>query len=205
MFYDINQVCRKHQGLVFNEQSMVLSGTLNVDPQESDLYDVDIQFNSFPERFPKVRETGGRIPSKLDRHINSDGTCCFTTLAKESILLKKQIKSILDFVDKIVVPFLQNNSYYEINKSYKNGEYSHGISGVMESYFDILKIHDLSKVVYLLLKRLRNEKYGKNEICFCGSLKKIKNCHLHLYNDLFLIEKSIISNDLYLFSRALKG
>lgn len=194
--FNIKQIQKKYHGLIFNEKAMMLYGTVNVDSEGQDNYDVEINLNSYPKRFPSVKETAGRIPLKEDRHINIDNTFCFTTIAKEQILLKKQIKNIIDFIDKILIPFLQNNSYYEINKKYRNGEYSHAIIGVLESYSDILKLKDLSIVINVLMSRLKNKKYGKNEICFCGSRKKIKNCHLYLYNELFFVEKSVIINDL---------
>jgi len=192
---EVEVVLKKYPGFIYNKESGMLFGILNVDNEGEDCYDVDINLNTYPGNFPLVKESG-RIPQKPHRHINGDGTCCFTTKAKEQILMRKQIKSLLDFIQRIIIPFLRNNSYYEINKCYKNGEYHHGIPGIIEGYKDILKISDNSLLVNLLIARSKKIKIEKNKVCFCGSKKKVKDCHLHCYTDLFHIEDDVIKNDL---------
>jgi len=181
----------------FNQsESEVLCGELNIDPLGTDIYSLIINISTFPNQFPIVQEVGDRIPCNMDRHINTDGTLCFTTEAKAQIILRKKVKTLLDFFEYILIPFLQNNSYYEIHKEYLNGEYKHGLVGIFESYADIIDIDNLGLLIDILLLRLDDKKFLRNDICFCGSGKKVKNCHLNGYNDLFLIDNSIIKSDL---------
>ena len=191
---DINDVIKQFPLLEFDSSKGDFFGNLNID--EFDFYKVRILVGNFPLFFPKVLEEGERIPRKPSRHINNDGTLCFCTLAKEKILLRKNIRTIPDFINLILVPFLTNNSFYEINKTYKNGEYSHGVIGIIEGYMDILNIYDEKLLCSTLQSRLKNKKYNRNDYCFCGSKIKIKNCHLNNYEDLYLLNSETIRDDI---------
>ena len=59
---------------------------------------------------------------------------------------------------------------------YKNGEYAHNEEGVWEALEEEFKSKDRIKI-----RRFLSEmriKRGRNDICFCGSGKKYKKCHL---------------------------
>ncbi|NOQ25452.1 MAG: hypothetical protein GQ564_08830 [Bacteroidales bacterium] len=194
----LNNVLKEHPLLKYDQTERVFKGTLIVDDEDNDSYKVEIQLGEFPKKFPLVWEVGERIPRKLDRHIYLNREdCCFTTLAMQQILLRKgRIKTIPDFINKIVIPYFQNNSYYEINGKYKNGEYEHGIEGVFQAYQDILELNSIKITINVLIWHLKNKKLGKNEHCFCGNGKKVKDCHLYKYNDLKYINDDTIKSDL---------
>lgn len=190
---DIEKVLKQYPSL--NIKEGVLFGYLKVD--EDDEYEIEIKIGDFPRRFPIVKEIEGRIPRNVDRHKYSNDVCCLTTDAYELLLLRKHIVSNLaEFINKVVVPFFQNNSYFEINGEYKEGEYTHGTLGNIESYSDILKIRNPEIVIDSLIKRLKNVRIGVNSTCICGSGKKFKNCHQRRFNDLYLIDEEIIKRDL---------
>ncbi len=194
-FTQVNKVLEMQSGLTFNKVNGLLSGTIII--EENDDYQVEIDINPFPIRFPYVWETNERIHRLADRHIYTDkGNCCFTTRAREQILLKKMIKTLTDFVDLIVIPYFQNNSYYEIKRVYRTKEYSHGIFGIFQAYSDILDIKNMTIVLKLLNLRLQNVKFKSHEKCFCGSGVSIGNCHLPNYKELFMVDKEIIINDI---------
>jgi len=187
-------VLKKYPYLYLSKEG-VLNGFIEVDI--NDLYEIEIIYKGFPNRFPIVKEIEGRIPRKADRHIYKDGECCLTTKVIEQVLLrKKRINTLSNFIDEIVVPFFQNNSYFEQNEKYIYDDYTHGIPGHFESYADILMVKDVGTVVEQLINRFNYKKFGKNEVCFCGSGKKVKDCHLFCYNDLFYIDDELIRNDL---------
>jgi hypothetical protein len=195
--YQIRQVLKEHPGLSYDEQSQMFSGKLTVD--EDDYYWVLIDLKPFPKGFPIVKETHERIKSHIDNHKYSDDSLCLTTPAKEQILLRKgMIKTIPQFIDKIVVPFFQNNSFREINGYYKKGEFSHGLPGIFESYWEILGISDIGLAVEILIKFLKGKTLSVNDPCYCGSHKKFKDCHKHRYDDLKFIDKNMIESDLNL-------
>lgn len=173
---------------------------------KSDSYEIRIGLNSYPEFFPIVHELNGRIPNKLHRHIYTDtGSCCFTTRAKSQVLLKTKITTLALFIKDIVIPYFQNNSYYEINGKYKSEEYSHGSEGVVEGYRDILQIDNDLKIAQLLARRIEGEKLKIQHQCYCGSGKSLKKCtsglHDRCYRNFRIIDKNVLNSDLgsYLF------
>lgn len=202
----INEVLDFYDGLVFNSINNTFEGELFL--PDGDTYDVLININSYPNTFPKVHEIGGRIPKKMDRHIYPEsGSCCFTTVAKSQILLKTVVKSLLDFVDEIIIPYLENNSYYELNNRYYTEEYSHGKLGIIESYKDILQIDDTIKVAKILLKVAKSKKLVIHQNCYCESGRKLRKCyrgkHLNNLRKLYMVDKNVLMNDLYSFNEAI--
>jgi len=203
----IDEVLAKHKGLIYHSEDDSLSGELVL--PEGDSYELRIVLDSYPQFFPKVYETDGRIPVKMDRHMYTDtGSCCFTTSAKSQILLKTKITSLLKFVDEIVVRYLENNSFYEINGKYCYGEYNHGSMGIVQSYQDILGITDIKIIGRLMVQRLQNKKLRIKDLCYCNSNQSLKKCHngLHCNNyRLFrMIDKDVLYNDLHHIENLLK-
>ncbi|MDM1397845.1 hypothetical protein HX049_11715 [Myroides odoratimimus] len=176
----IKQVLQKHKGFKLVKDSCILYGSLLI--SEEDSYEVEINFKNFPACFPIVHELDDRIPKKVERHIYSDtGSCCFTTRAKADIFLETQIFTLLDFIDKIVIPYFENNSYYEINGRYHGDEYSHNKQGVIEGYYDILGITDILPIYRLILNRLKGQKIKLKDGCYCGSKEALKKCNNGLH------------------------
>ncbi len=189
-------------GLHFSESKSEFSGNLFV--EENDCYQISINITPFPNSFPVVKELGERIPRKVDRHLYSNACCCLTTKAKEQLLLKKKIKTLDSFISNIVIPFFQNNSYFEINKKYINGGYNHGITGVFEAYQEIANISDLKLLLDFLHARVVDKKFRRNDLCFCKSGAKFKSCHLPYYNDLHVIDKDVIIEDVKVLIEKIK-
>ncbi len=193
--HQIQELIRRFPTLQYNEETNVIEGTLNVDDIDEDIYQVKIDISHFPKYFPQVWETGERIPRKPDRHIYANSnSLCFTTRAKEMILLRKKVKTIHCFVSEILIKYLQNNSYYEINGTYRDGEYDHGGKGVLQGYQDILGLKKPEHILEALDWRMKGKKATRNEPCFCGN-GKIKNCHLSRYKKLFWISPETIYED----------
>lgn len=204
---EIEAVLTKHKGLVHHLNNNSLSGELFL--PDGDCYELVIELDSYPKLFPKVFETGGRIPIKMDRHMYTDtGSCCFTTGAKSQILLKTKITTLLKFIDEIVVRYFENNSYYEINREYCYEEYEHGSLGVVQSYQDILGITDIRSIAKLMLLRLDNKKLRIRDLCYCDSGENLKKCnnglHCSNYRLFRMIDKELLYNDLRHFKNVLK-
>lgn len=188
---------RAHYPLLsYDPSDLSFSGPLIVDLEDNDYYKIKISIAPFPQAFPMVWETGGRIPKTEKRHIYPQtNSCCFTTSAQEQILLRSgKIKSLKEFIEKIVIKYFLNNSYYEQNGKYLNGEYSHGVQGILEGYEDILSLKSPDLILKALELRIAKRQFTRNETCFCGN-KKIRKCHLQSFNQLFLIPDSTIEND----------
>jgi len=195
----IDLVLKKHRGLNYIESQNIIIGKLQI--SDNDFYEIKIDLTPYPKAFPKVEEVGERIPKKADRHIYTDsGSCCFTTRAIAEILLKTKVKSINDFIKLIVIPYFENNSFYEINKYYLNGEFSHNIQGILEGYKEILGLKNDYKTLKIINDEVRGNNTHISAKCYCGSTKSLKNCssgkHFKNYRKFKLIDKSTLTYDL---------
>ncbi len=200
----IDDVLERFPELTFNHQENTFTGEIAV--FENDFYSVLIDIDRWNNGFPKVYEIGERIPHELDRHVFEDtGNCCFTTPRLEEIYLKTKVKTLAHFIERIVVPYLQNNSYYELYKTYFFGEFSHS-DAILETYQTLLKITDPSKVVLVLCEYFQENRRTDKDSCYCGSGKTFRKCNngLHKigYQQLEYINKKHIENDLiYLYKK----
>ncbi|UOX32383.1 hypothetical protein LXD69_09995 [Flavobacterium sediminilitoris] len=195
----VKEVLTFFKGLTYNEVEKKIIGRIYI--LNEDYYEVEINFTDFPNSLPVVKELLTRIPIKADRHTYTDnGSLCFTTRANAEILLKTKIKTLKDFINHILIPYLRNNSYYEIHNKYFSNEYSHGTLGVMESYKDILMINDNYKIARLILDRIEGRNLKFKDLCYCNSnlpLKKCKNGkHEKAYRTFKLISSDTLTNDL---------
>ncbi|MCL2311128.1 MAG: hypothetical protein FWC41_01375 [Firmicutes bacterium] len=157
-------------------------------------YEIKITIpKGYPHIFPSVYETGGKIPRIADRHINDVGDCCVCVLQDADIRAKREI-TITNFINEYVIPFFANQIYYEANGEWANGEYKHGLAGILQYYCEIFETQDIKvilKGVDIFLKG-NTKLYEK---CFCGSDKKIKKCHRKTFLELGKMSKKRINDD----------
>jgi hypothetical protein len=193
------EVLAAYKSLKYSPENNEFSGELLI--SDSDSYNVRIELAQYPQFLPNLFETDDRIPKKADRHIYTNtGACCLTTAAKGQILLKTKIKTLKTFIKELVVPYLQNNSYYELNKIYKTDEYPHAGQGIMNGYKDILNITNEHLIVSIIRNRIAHKKLKIHDKCFCQSGNKLKRCeqgkHDRAYREFKLIEKSLLFQEL---------
>lgn len=195
---EIEELLKAHSGLAFDEGSQIFSGYLSIG--DGDRYNLEIDISHFPKQFPKVKELNERIPPEDDRHVNTDGTLCFTTLANEKIQSALFVKNLTNFIDYVLIPYLQNNSYYESNKKYKFGEYSHDhTKATVETYIDLLDTHNPYVWLRVIDKVVRQSKLRPNDLCYCDSKAKIKNCsdHLERFKNLRKIPREVLADNYF--------
>lgn len=203
----IEEVLKHYSGLSYDENNNWIEGELFI--SEDDSYDVSIHLEPYPKHFPRVFEKGERIPPKVSRHIYSDTkSCCFSTQAKAQILLKTDICTLHLFIKEIVIPFFQNNSYFEINGKYKTDEYAHDKIGVIEGYRDILQTNNDYLIARLIAGRIEGAKIRLHDKCYCGSGVSMKKCnnymHYKCYKDFRKIDKDVLENDISIFMDFIK-
>lgn len=155
---------------------------------EFDRYSVSIKFpTAYPFCFPRVVETSKKIPRTLNRHVNSDKTLCFGVYQDEYRCAQGGI-TFKYFLDEILVPHLSRETYRSKQGTYPDGERGHGIDGLWDYYFEhtgATKKNDVLKELNLVLK-IQNPP-GRNELCYCGSERKFKQCHLASYNKIRML------------------
>ena len=180
---EISQILDLHKGLIltFENDFYVISG---IDEFELK-YENKLIHNKFnlvfkiPINFPN-----SVLPSlKLDEypngfsHIFKDNIACMATISEQIIFISNN-ESIFDFWEKFVLSFLFTTAYYNNHGIYPFGERQHGSSGIISYYRET---YGFSKnQIIKMINYISNQNYRGHDKCFCGSGKKIRNCHKDL-------------------------
>lgn len=110
-----------------------------------DTFDIIVEFGEgYPEKFPLVREVGGRIQQIVkkyalkdlrDIHVNKNqnNAVCLCSKPAEQLIFPNKV-DIVHFFNSLVIPFFYGLSYYEKHQHWLLGEYSHSELGIFESY-----------------------------------------------------------------------
>lgn len=160
---------------VFVENDCVfVRGNLSL-PENVDEFSIEIEFkNDYPDSVPTVREIGGRIPHG-ERHTFINGNCCLFVREEKWKHYPKGTK-LTEFINNVVVPYFLAQGYFEVTGEWLWGERSHGIYGILEFYKEELKTNDINLIVKFI-EYLAKPTLKKYRICYCGSRKKLQNCH----------------------------
>jgi hypothetical protein len=147
-----------------------------------DIYQIDIKaVADFPNRFPKVFETGGRIPKNVDWHIFEDnGNCCIASPPEEIIICNSGI-TLLSFIDNQVRNYFYSQIFRNQN-GYFLKERSHGNKGWIEFFEETFMTNNIFNIEFGLNQIIEGKKIDRVSICFCGSGKKYRKCHKKSYD-----------------------
>lgn len=188
-FFEAEQklISERFPSLIYGtrEDIMYLSGKLQI--TDFAVFTIEIKFpNNYPLSLPEIKETSKKIPAIHDRHINSDNTCCVGMPAAMYKELGMQY-TIIDYIEKFVIPFFANQIHFEVYGQWANGDYSHGTQGILEYYQETFNTTS-KKTVLKLLKMVVRPTTKQYKGCPCGSKKTFKGCH---YEQLLLIKQTI--------------
>lgn len=152
--------------------------------QTLDRYSVELQLpRNHPTGLPIVREIGGRIPWRDDRHINSgDGTAC-VLLPDERWRLWPPGSPLLTFLTGPLHSFFLAQSMVEEGEPWPFGQWAHGPKGVFQYYRELLGTADL-RVITTYLECLAAKKVKGHWPCPCRNGKRLRDCHIDQVNDL---------------------
>lgn len=163
------------------------------DGVQIDSFDIKIICTpDYPQTFPHVFETGGRIPLNIDWHVYSDGHCCLCSIPEEIIVCNKGI-DITTFIATQVTPYFFNQKYREMHGFFLK-ERSHGERGNIEFFEDTFGTSNLNKIKRLLSFIVNNEEPNRVSECFCGSGEKYRKCHRQAYKLLKPLPKIVLTN-----------
>lgn len=198
------QVIEKYPnlGIAKKNDKKFLRGELQIidkNDENWDSYELEIKHHpDFPKRFPKVYEISNKIPKIADWHIYEDQSCCIDVLPSEIIKCKDGL-SLVDFIEKELTPYFFNQTHRRVEGYYVGGEYSHGNRGIYEFYADRLKTGDnVRKTLSLMIYIASNSRPNRSNKCFCGSGGLFRHCHREAYDELKILDKKRLENDLYL-------
>jgi hypothetical protein len=158
---------------------VVISGTWSVFGKEKHIIDYDIKIelpDDYPVNLPRVWETSNQLPKIPDRHFNSkDADACLCS-RPERWEKWPPGSSISAFLDGLVKEFFFSQAYYDIEKRWPFGQWSHEALGIVEYFAKKLSCTDLVKLKRMLELALLPKLFRQWE-CPCGSKDRVTKCH----------------------------
>lgn len=136
----------------------------------------------YPESLPVVRETAGRIPRHIDRHMLSSGEAC-VLLPEDRWRSWPKGSSLLSFVSGPLRNFFIGQALVERGGPWPFGEWRHGLDGMRDYYKEVFGTDDLAKV-RAYLECLAAKKAKAHWDCPCKSGKRLRDCHVSLVREL---------------------
>lgn len=149
-------------------------------PSLRDEYHIQIDIvKPLDQALPQVFETGARIPRDGGHHVNPNGSLCLGSMLRQRLILGIQ-PTLVDFVEKCLVPFLYAQSLREMGvATFPFGELAHGTPGLIDDYLQIFGLSSTGSLRGLMsllaLKRRRANKL----LCICGCGRRFAACSLH--------------------------
>jgi hypothetical protein len=165
-----------------------------------DTYQIEIKaVPDYPNSFPLVFETGGRIPRNVDWHIFEDtGNCCIASPPEEIIICNSGL-TLLSFIDNQVKNYFYSQIFRNQN-GYFLKERSHGNKGWIEFFEETFMTNNIFNIEFGLNQIIEGKRIDRVSKCFCGSGKKYRKCHKKSYDILSKLSLDTIK----LFHYALK-
>lgn len=205
MQQQLDQLTKVHTGLTYEKQGLnwLVYGQLKfvskaIGELIGGIYDIKMTIPSrFPHELPSVWETEGQIERSPDNHVYTDtGTLCMGT--KMACLIKAiKNKTILNFVNQQLVPFLTGYSYFCKFGRWPFGELSHDDLGILEyyrNYFDVDNDQAVLRLLYLA-NSAQYKNLNRLKPCVCGSKNQYGDCH---YENVKLLSKPVFKDELQL-------
>jgi hypothetical protein len=153
---------------------------------------------TYPFCIPIVREVSTLIPRDIDWHISTSGECCLDIPHKRIYKSRVGI-NFTDFMTNTVYPYFSNQLYKLQTGVYAGSEFSHNCDGIIQFYRENLGL--TAELARLVLNRLTTQvPFTRNELCFCGQDKKLKNCHISIIEFLKSMGRRQLTTDLRCFS-----
>jgi len=179
----IGKLCKKYPLLKsrqIKQDSYAIFGTLKAEADYQNVvsiceYEIKIRVPSdYPLSVPTVFEVGGKIDRSF--HRNPDGSLCLAVPAELKQKFNRS-KTLVNFVDNLVIPFLFSHKRFIETGTMPYGELSHGSAGVYQYYCEHFKTNNPQIVAEYLSCLLKVPDKTDNNFCPCGSSKSINDCH----------------------------
>jgi hypothetical protein len=150
---------------------------VSVDGKIVGRYLIRVEFPpDFPKSFPQLYEESGKIPKIRDRHFDGEtGRACMF-VHEEWGWLREKYPTIVDFLSGAVNDFLVWQVLFDYHGKDILGARNHGLDGRIDFYKEIFKTDDM-QIVIKGIDYLAHEKIKGHWLCYCGSNKKLRNCH----------------------------
>jgi len=161
-----------------------------------DTFDIFILVPSaYPYCVPLLIENSEIIPRDIDWHITSKGFCCYDVDQNLTVMSKKGI-NLSSFIADKIYSYFANQLYKLKENKYAGSEYAHHLQGVIQYYIEQHQLTNETTVINLLTAIATKTSILRNELCPCGSNRKVKNCHLKSIEDIKTLGQEKIRFDL---------
>jgi hypothetical protein len=130
----------------------------------------------FPACPPRAFETGGRVPRVADYHVYpSSGELCLGAQFQVRMVFAER-PTLVGYVDRLLVPYLYWISHWLQFNRKPWEELAHGGRGLLEAYNDYFGVSGHVATLKLLMA-VRDRNFRRDQMCPCGSGRRIRNCH----------------------------
>jgi hypothetical protein len=161
--------CRGLKGvIVIRDENQIYQGEYEV---------VILIDNKYPNCFPDLVELSDKIPRIADRHISKEGFACVEIDPKKFLIAQKGIL-IYDFIKDYCYKYLCGQLYYDKEGKWPGKEWRHQEDGIREFFYELFPSCDDASIARIIEMGATNRLPGRNDDCVCGSLRKLKRCHL---------------------------
>jgi len=157
----------------------ILNGTYEVLIIKSD------DLNELPSLQINLDE--GKI--NIDRHFNqTDGKACLCGPVERGEFLRSEFLFI-KFLERLIIPFLYAQTYFDKHRKWPWGELAHGSAGILQSFANSEGTkEDIEACLHEFRKDKSNwprikavlsghKRLTESSVCFCQTPKQIRKCH----------------------------
>ena len=141
-----------------------------------------------------------------DRHFNQlDKSACLCSPLEEKEFLTPEFQ-FQKFFEELLIPFLYGQAFYSLEDRWPWSEYTHGLSGLLESYLKISDPLEAQECVQKLSldkswPKIKSALIQKAEIkghlpCFCPKADRIRRCHPNAWMGLKKLRYDIQNKDI---------
>lgn len=157
----------------------------------TDSYEISVRVpDGYPSELPVAHETGGRIPTDFHK-LEGDALCLGSPF--RLWLLTKQNPSLLNFIERVVVPYLYAYSLHEAGETMPFGELRHGMPGLVDDLGEMLGASDSKTAAAYVQAIIRKKRVANKRSCPCGSGMRLGRCHNRRVNALRLAFRPYLS------------
>ncbi len=154
---------------------------------------------AYPNVFPIVFSIDGKIETSDDFHISKDGAICVEHTYVTNKLVSGGLR-LYDFIDYYLPKYFSWVLLKQSGITLGLKEWGHNDSGTIQVYEELLNNNDRKCIKKFLENYLSVAKIGRNDKCYCGNNKKLKNCHYEAALFLKATPKKTIMTDFSLFT-----
>jgi len=130
---------------------------------------------------PALRVEG--IPDTPDRHCSGGIACLCSPFEEEEFL--RPVLQLRAFLERLVIPYLYGQEFFSKNGRWPWAEYSHGVTGLLESYAGVEGADVASCLQKLsttpewkqLRALLQQREIGGHTLCLCPKRDQFRRCH----------------------------